>query len=163
MNPYVCRESHKDGIILVNSVEHGKRLVKAARFIPLCSCKELIHLKGVAVGWKNGNMKPLKRSIELYLRRYWSNEGLLNDETEEQFSMEYEKISSILYNGEQYRVGDHVVTRKDGEEFNPVDTLDRHGTWKAKITLLFIHEFRGYHQSFFHARWFKQVSIRIVK
>jgi hypothetical protein len=145
----VCRKSHKDGIILINSVEHGRRLVKAARFLPPCSCKELVHLKGVAVEWKNGNMKPLKWSIELYLQRYWTNEGLLNATTKEQFSMEYEKISSILYNGEEYRVGDHVVTRMDGQESNLLDTLDRHGTWKAKITLLFTHEFRGYHQSFF--------------
>jgi hypothetical protein len=102
MNPYMYRESHKDGIILVNSVEHGKRLAKVARFLPPCFHKELVLLKGVSVEWKNGNMKPLRRSIELYLRRFWTNKGLLNAEIEEQFSMEYEKISSIIYNGEEY-------------------------------------------------------------
>jgi hypothetical protein len=48
-----------------------------------------------------------------------------------------------------------LFTRKDGQESNTLNKLDCQWTWKTKITLLF--RFRGLHQSFFHALWFKQI------
>jgi hypothetical protein len=80
------------------------------------------------VGWKNGNMKPMHRNIETYLRQYWANEGLLNDESKEQFPMEYERVSFVIFNGIEYRIGDLVVARMDGQEMTPLHLLGLQGT-----------------------------------
>ena len=36
-------------------------------------------------------------------------EGVLNAEAEEYFLEEYEKVSYIIFNGEEYRIGNHVI------------------------------------------------------
>jgi hypothetical protein len=128
MDYHVCRDSHKKGIIITNSIEHAKKLEKLQRLLPQCNCKELIQLKGISVGWKNGNMKPMHRNIETYLRQYWANEGLLNDESKEQFPMEYERVSFVIFNGIEYRIGDLVVARMDGQEMTPLHLLGLQGT-----------------------------------
>lgn len=157
MNFHVCNEHHKKGIVLTNSRVEAKKLEKLQRFLPQCECRDLIKSKGICVGWKNGNIKPMSDSIKNYLQRYWRNEGLLNDNTVEEFSSELEKISFVIFNGVHYEVGDHVITRSDAQEMHPFKSLDRGLTHKAKITMLFVHEFLGHHRLFFHAKYFKQV------
>ena len=160
MNPHACSQSHLNGIIFASSIEQAKKVAKVAQLLPpRCFCQEVISSKGVCLGWKNGKLQPLqqRRSIARYLRRYWREQGVLNVETEQYFSERYEKISCVILNGEEYRIGDHVVTRVDGEENNALHMLDPQATWKAKSTLLFIHEDHGDHRLFFHAKWFRQV------
>ena len=152
-NHNICGDSHKNGVILTNSIEQTKKLWKLVRLLLECACKQLIQSKGICVRWKDGNMKPMLRgqgrSIERFLCQFWRNKGLLNEGTQDHFPNEYEKVSFVIFNGVEYRVGDHVVTRLDGQELDPLYTLDRRRTWKTKITLLFIHEFMGQHQLFF--------------
>ena len=144
-NHNICGDSHKNGVILTNSIEQAKQLWKLVRLLLECACKQLIQSKRICVGWKDGNMKPMlrgqSRSIERYLRQFWRNKGLLDERTQDHFSSEYEKVSFLTFNGVEYRVGDHVVIRLDGQELDLLHTLDRQRTWKAKITFLFIHEF----------------------
>lgn len=97
MDNYVCPKSHEKGIILTNSIMEAKRLEKLHALLPQCSCRELIQLKSISVGWKNGNMKLMSSSIETYMRKHWREEGILNNDTEEEFSTIIERVSFVIF------------------------------------------------------------------
>lgn len=155
-NIHACNESHKKGIIVAHSRLKALKLEKLRELLPPCHCKDVLESQGISVTKKRRiDYRPL-RSIEEYLRKYWTEEGILNDETSRQFHKDVEKVSFVIFRGTRYEVGDHVLARKDGTELHSLNTLD-HWTYKLKITMLFIHEFMGHHRLFFHGRFYKQV------
>jgi hypothetical protein len=47
-----CPPMHKHGIIVTSSLEEVVDLWKSKDTLPSCLCRELLHNKGVSVGWK---------------------------------------------------------------------------------------------------------------
>jgi len=121
---HACHISHKKGIIVAKSKLEAMRLEKLGELLPPCHCKEVFQSKGISVVWKQGNVVPMTRSIREYLRKYWTDEGLLNDVTLEHFHEEIEKVSSVIFRRTRYEVGDHVLVRKNGTELDSLDMLD---------------------------------------
>ena len=155
-NLHSCNESHKKGIIKANSRLEALRLEKLGKLLPSCHCKDVFQSKGISVVWKEGNKVPMSNSIQEYLCNYWTNVGLLNDDTLQHFYNDIEKVSYVIFCHTHYQVGDHVVARKNDTEFDSLNTLDN-WTYKLKITMLFIHDFIGHHSLFFHGRFYSQV------
>lgn len=58
-------------------------------------------------------------------------------------------LRAVVWRGDVYRPGDHVVVLLDGSEdaTNPLN-------WKAKVTSFFMHEFKGHMNLFFEAEWY---------
>ena len=154
-NLHVCNVSHKKWIIVANSRLEALRLEKLGKLLPPCHCKDVFESKGISVVWKEGNKVPMNNSIQEYLRNYWTNVGLLNDDTLKHFYNDIEKVSFVIFRHTHYQVGDHVVARKNDTEFDSLNTLD-HWTYKLKITMLFIHDFMRHHSLFFHGRFNSQ-------
>ncbi len=70
-----CPPMHKHGIIVTSSEEDAIDLWKSKDTLPPCLCRELLHNKGVSVGWKRGNKSTMSRSTNTYLLEYWSQKG----------------------------------------------------------------------------------------
>lgn len=152
----VCDESHKKGIIVAHSRVNALELEKLSQLLPPCHCKDVIESQGISVTRKQCIDHHLLRSIIEYLRKYWIEEGLLNDDRSRQFERDVEEVFFVIFRGTHYEIGDNVLVRKDGTQFHLLNTLD-HWTYKMKITKLFIHEFMGHHRLFFHGTFYKQV------
>jgi hypothetical protein len=60
-------------------------------------------------------------------------------------------LRSVVWRGEVYRPGDHVVVLVDGS----VDCTHPQN-WKAVINCFFMHECNGHMEIFFEAEWYKQ-------
>lgn len=61
---------HKHGIIVTSSQEDAIDLWKSKDTLPPCLSRELLHNKGVSVGWKRGNKSNMSRSRKTYLLEY---------------------------------------------------------------------------------------------
>ena len=96
-NLHNCNESHKKGIIIENSRLEALRLEKLGKLLPPCHCKDVFESKGISVVWKEGNKVPMSNSIQEYLRNYWTNVGLLNDDTLKHFYNDIEKVSFVIF------------------------------------------------------------------
>lgn len=155
-NLNACDESHKKGIVVAHSRVKALELEKLSPLLPPCHCKDVLQSQGISVTRKQRiDHRPLRSIIE-YLRKYWTEEGLLNDDTSRQFQRDVEEVSFVIFRGTHFEIGDNVLVKKDGTQLHLLNTLD-HWTYKMKITKLFIHEFMGHHRLFFHGTFYKQV------
>jgi hypothetical protein len=104
-----CPPMRKHGIIVTSSQENVVDLWKSKDTLPPCLCRELLHNKGVSVGWKKGNKHAMSRSTKTYLLQYWSQKGLLDDDTRVFFMEEVERMSFLIFMDTKHHVHNLVV------------------------------------------------------
>jgi hypothetical protein len=104
-----CPPMHKHGIIVTSSQEDAIDLWKSKDTLPPCLCRELLHNKGVSVEWKKINIFAMSRNAKTYLLDYWSQKGLLDDDTRVFFTEDVEKMSFLIFMDTKHHVHNLVV------------------------------------------------------
>lgn len=144
-----CFPFHRRGIFEVSSISKAKEIWKTY-LAHKCGypCEEIMLTKGIAITKKRKQWRaPTEEEIQ-YAEHFWQIErghGYF-----EQITI----YNKVLFGGEIYAIGDHVVVRTDDtNEENNV------GHWKAQVASFFAMQKNGEFMIFFGANYFRQCIV----
>jgi len=109
----ICDVWHGDRAIVVHSQKAAKTLSNMVLTLEPCICKFLIEAKGICVGPKRPIFKQATSAMATYLEEFWKKQGILTNANASFFTLELHKLTCILIQGNEFRVGDLVLVQPD--------------------------------------------------
>lgn len=98
--------------------------------------------------------KKVNRGLKTYLRKYWTDQGVLSDFNSDIFNEDMYMLRAVMVNGELFLVNDYGVLMED--TFHSRST---EWNWKGRILNFFIDEFYDSVQMFVEVRWLYNTTI----
>lgn len=143
----LCDNAHKHGVLELSSMKKATEIWNGLMMHPKENpCCINIREKGIALTRKKRVTRYLSREEQRYFEQLWhAEEGHFK-------SLLVTSYAKILYKGEFFRAGDHVVVKVD----DAVQNVTNVGHWKAKIKTLFCVQYNGECKIFFGAEYYRQ-------
>jgi len=145
-----CHEWHHDCVAIVSNQSLAMSLWDGMQSsVESYGCKNMVLSKGVGIGSNRVKMEAMGAHMFTSLKKFWHSEGDLQDiQMSANMSDLCTPLRSVVWRGQVYRPGDHVVVVVDGSN-NFTDPSN----WKTIIKAIFMHEYNGHMELFFEAMY----------
>lgn len=139
----ICPSIHGNGCLRVSTKEKATAMMKLLKCPPMNTCAITATTKGIIISPLHNQPKEADPIISSYLRH-------LHPHLENNEKLYIYEHKRCLMGNVFYKVGDDVVVKHDNAFGTP---------FKGNITQFFAHEFQGFIQVYFSAKYYEQIKV----